>query len=45
MPLLLNYKKNNPEKVLDENNFYLVGEVYNYTISDGKEFDLGGEKS
>ncbi|QXP65085.1 alpha-amylase family glycosyl hydrolase [Polaribacter sp. HaHaR_3_91] len=38
------YKKNNPEKVLDENNFYLVGEVYNYTISDGKEFDLGGEK-
>jgi alpha-amylase len=39
-----NYKKNNPEKVLDENNFYLVGEVYNYAISNGKSFDLGGEK-
>ncbi|OAD46054.1 alpha-amylase family glycosyl hydrolase [Polaribacter atrinae] len=38
------YKKNNPEKVLDNNHFYLVGEVYNYTISDGKAFDLGGEK-
>ncbi|MGJ8744160.1 alpha-amylase family glycosyl hydrolase [Polaribacter sp.] len=38
------YKKNNPEKMMDENNFYLVGEVYNYTISDGKSFDLGGKK-
>ncbi|QVY66657.1 alpha-amylase family glycosyl hydrolase [Polaribacter sp. Q13] len=38
------YKKNNSEKVLDENNFYLVGEVYNYTISDGKSFNLGEKK-
>ncbi|MCL7763571.1 alpha-amylase family glycosyl hydrolase [Polaribacter sp. Z014] len=38
------YKKNNPDKVLDENNFYLVGEVYNYTISDGKSFNLGEKK-
>ncbi|TXD51923.1 MULTISPECIES: alpha-amylase family glycosyl hydrolase [unclassified Polaribacter] len=34
------YKKNNPEKVLDNNDFYLVGEVYNYAISQGKYFDL-----
>ncbi|WP_343329573.1 alpha-amylase family glycosyl hydrolase [Polaribacter staleyi] len=39
-----NYKKNNPDKVLDTNNFYLVGEVYNYTISDGKAFHLGEKK-
>ncbi|PQJ72578.1 alpha-amylase family glycosyl hydrolase [Polaribacter butkevichii] len=38
------YKKNNPDKVLDTNNFYLVGEVYNYTISDGKAFHLGEKK-
>ncbi|WP_435416512.1 alpha-amylase family glycosyl hydrolase [Polaribacter aestuariivivens] len=38
------YKKNNPEKVLDENDFYLVGEVYNYAISHGKAFDMGDKK-
>ena len=38
------YKKNNPEKVLDDNNFYLVGEVYNYAISHGKAFDFGDKK-
>lgn len=38
------YKKNNPEKVLDENEFYLVGEVYNYAISHGKAFDMGDKK-
>ena len=38
------YKKNNPEKVLDENKFYLVGEVYNYGISSGTSFDLGDKK-
>ena len=38
------YKKNNPEKVLDNNNFYLVGEVYNYAISHGKSFDFGDKK-
>lgn len=38
------YKKNNPEKVLDENDFYLVGEVYNYAISHGKAFDFGDKK-
>tara|TARA_R110001632_G_scaffold38339_2_gene96544 strand:- start:70509 stop:72146 length:1638 start_codon:yes stop_codon:yes gene_type:complete len=38
------YKKDNPEKVLDDNNFYLVGEVYNYAISHGKAFDFGDKK-
>ena len=38
------YKKNNPEKVLDTNGFYLVGEVYNYGISAGKAFDFGDKK-
>lgn len=38
------YKKQNPEKVLDENPFYLVGEVYNYGVSTGKFFDFGDRK-
>ncbi|ARV14435.1 alpha-amylase family glycosyl hydrolase [Polaribacter sp. SA4-12] len=38
------YKKNNRDKVLDNNNFYLVGEVYNYAISDGKAFNFGNKK-
>ena len=38
------WKKNNPEKVLDDNDFYLVGEVYNYNISNGKYFDFGDRK-
>lgn len=37
----LEYKNNNPDKVLDDNPFYLVGEVYNYGISSGKNFDFG----
>ena len=35
------YKSQNPEKVLDDNEFYLVGEVYNYWISHGHAFDFG----
>ncbi|MEE9407743.1 MAG: alpha-amylase family glycosyl hydrolase [Polaribacter sp.] len=38
------YKKNNSEKILDNNDFYLVGEVYNYSISHGKAFDFGDKK-
>ena len=38
------YKKNNSDKVLDNNNFYLVGEVYNYSISNGKAYDFGDKK-
>ena len=38
------WKKNNPDKVLDDNPFYLVGEVYNYNIETGKIFDFGDKK-
>ena len=38
------YKKNNPDKVMDNNDFYLVGEVYNYGISGGQLFDFGDKK-
>jgi len=39
------WKKNNPEKVLDDNSFYLVGEVYGYEIiKNGTEFDFGDKK-
>jgi len=38
------WKENNTKKVLDENGFYLVGEVYNYNISAGKQFDFGDRK-
>ncbi|MDP3312451.1 alpha-amylase family glycosyl hydrolase [Lutibacter sp.] len=35
------WKNNNPTKVLDNNPFYLVGEVYNYGISTGQNFNFG----
>lgn len=38
------YKRNNPAKVLDDNDFFMVGEVYNYGISSGREFDFGDKK-
>lgn len=38
------YKNDNPDKVLDDNDFYLVGEVYNYGVSTGQEFDFGDKK-
>ena len=38
------FKKINPDKVLDDNDFYLVGEVYNYGISAKKAFDFGDKK-
>ena len=38
------WKENNTEKVLDENDFYLVGEIYNYNISSGRFFDFGDKK-
>ncbi len=36
------WKNANPDKVLDDNDFYTVGEVYNYGISTGRNFDNGG---
>lgn len=38
------WKTNNPDKVLDNSKFYLVGEVYNYGISGGQFFDFGDKK-
>jgi alpha-amylase len=38
------WKKNNPTKVLDNNPFYTIAEVYNYNISAGKTFDFGDKK-
>jgi alpha-amylase len=38
------WKKNNPTKVLDNNPFYTIAEVYNYNISGGKNFDFGDKK-
>jgi alpha-amylase len=39
-----NWKNNNPTKVLDNNPFYTIAEVYNYNISGGKLFDFGDKK-
>jgi alpha-amylase len=38
------WKKNNPGKVLDNNDFYMVGEVYFYKISNGRLYDFGDKK-
>ena len=38
------WKKNNPDKVLDDNNFYLVGEVYGYGISGEQLYDFSDKK-
>jgi alpha-amylase len=38
------WKKNNPSKVLDNNKFYTIAEVYNYVLNHGKLFDFGDRK-
>ena len=38
------WKNNNPNEVLDDNYFYLVGEVYNYGINTGRLYDFGNKK-
>jgi alpha-amylase len=38
------WKKKNPTKVLDNNAFYTIAEVYNYGISAGQNFDFGDKK-
>ena len=38
------YKKNNPKKVLDNNPFFTVGEVYGYNIGGKKLYDFGDKK-
>lgn len=38
------WKRNNPDKGLDDNGFYLVGEVYGYGIDNGQDYDFGDRK-
>ncbi len=38
------WKKNNPRKVLDNNGFYMVGEVYDYNVANGRMYDFGDRK-
>jgi len=38
------WKKKHPDRVLDDNPFYMVGEVYNYGISSGRLFDFGDKE-
>jgi len=37
------WKKENPEKKLDDNDFYMVGEVYFYSIYNGKNYPYSGD--
>lgn len=39
------YKRNNPSKVLDNNLFFTVGEVYGYGISQKQDYDFGDKKA
>jgi len=38
------WKKKHPQDVLDDMPFYMVGEVYNYEVSGGREFNFGDKK-
>tara|TARA_R110002012_G_scaffold9961_4_gene46350 strand:- start:353 stop:2023 length:1671 start_codon:yes stop_codon:yes gene_type:complete len=38
------WKQNNPELVLDDNAFFMLGEVYNYNIGSGRTYDFGSKK-
>ena len=38
------YKRNNPSKVLDNNMFFTVGEVYGYGISQKQDYNFGDKK-
>ena len=38
------FKTNNPKKVLDNNPFFMVGEVYGYNIGAKKLYDFGDKK-
>ena len=38
------WKRKHPEEVLDNNPFFMVGEVYGYGISSGREYDFGDKK-
>jgi alpha-amylase len=38
------WKKNNPKSVLDNTPFYMVGEVYGYSVSNKRIYDYGDKK-
>lgn len=38
------WKQKNPQKVLDNNPFYLVGEVYGYNAQNGQIYDFGDKQ-
>ena len=38
------WKQKNPSRVLDNTPFFMVGEVYNYGASGGRDFDFGDKK-
>jgi alpha-amylase len=38
------WKVDNPESKLDDNDFYMVGEVYNFFAGNGRAFDYGDKK-
>lgn len=38
------WKKKHPEEVLDDSPFFMVGEVYGYGISGGRDYDFGDKK-
>jgi len=38
------WKTAHPQAVLDQNPFYMMGEVYNYGISGGRDYDFGVKK-
>ena len=38
------WKRKHPTEVLDDNAFFMVGEVYGYGISSGREYDFGDKK-
>ncbi|SFU39349.1 alpha-amylase [Pustulibacterium marinum] len=38
------WKNNNPDQILDDNKFFMVGEVYGYNIHNGKQYDFGDQK-
>lgn len=38
------WKQTNPDLVMDDNEFFMVGEVYNYGVSGGRLFDFGDQK-
>lgn len=38
---LADWKQRNPDRKLDNRDFYMVGEVYGYGITSGRDFDFG----